>query len=77
MTQDRDRVRHSLRFRKVANRYPRRVSEAYEGDLRQAMADSDQQVAATVAAWERADGLVPRDWHAIGLAEGRDPSEAS
>jgi hypothetical protein len=69
---DRDRRRHSERFRKVSNRYPRRVTEAYDGDLGRALADSDEQVSATVAEWERRQGLTPRDWRAIGLAEGRD-----
>ena len=32
-----------------------------------------QQVAATVAAWERAHGIEPRNWHAVGTSEGRDP----
>lgn len=46
------RRRHSERFRKIGGeRYPRRVAEAYEHDLSRAMADSDEQVAATVAAW--------------------------
>jgi hypothetical protein len=60
---------HSQRFRKVSTRYPRRVAEAYEGDLSRAMADSDEEVAATVAAWEKRKGLAPRDWSAIGAAE--------
>jgi hypothetical protein len=60
---------HNERFRKVSNRYPRRVSEAYGGDLSRAMADSDRHVAGTVAAWERSLGLEPRDWTAIGIEE--------
>ena len=70
-----DGVRHSVRFRQVSNRYPRRVWEAYDGDLRRAMADSDEEVAATVAAWERDHGLVPRDWVAIGRAERSDDED--
>lgn len=62
---------HSERFRKVANRYPRRVAEAYNGDLVRAMADSDAQVAATVAEWERRNGLQVLDWFAIGAQEWR------
>jgi hypothetical protein len=62
---------HSERFRKVSNRYPRRVAEAYAGDLERAAADSDEEVAATVRAWEIAQGLEPRDWEEIG-AEERD-----
>jgi hypothetical protein len=41
------RRRHAERFRRVSNRYPRRVAEAYGGDLERAIADSDEQVAAT------------------------------
>jgi hypothetical protein len=52
-----ERLAHSRRFRKVSDRYPRRVAEAYEGDLSRAMADTYEQVAATVAAWEQAHGL--------------------
>ena len=53
-----ERIAHSLRFRQVSNRYPRRVAEAYGGDIARAAADSDEQVAATVAAWERGHGLL-------------------
>jgi hypothetical protein len=62
-------VAHNKRFRKVAARYPRRVAEAYGGDIEGAAADSDEAVAATVAAWERAHGLPVRDWPAIGADE--------
>jgi hypothetical protein len=58
-----------VRFRKVSTRYARCVAEAYEGDLERAMADTDEQVAATVAAWEQAHGLPVRDWPAIGREE--------
>jgi len=61
--------RYSDRFRRVSNRYPRRVAEAYAGDLDRALVDSDEQVAATVAAWERDQGLDPRDWPAYGRWE--------
>ena len=55
------RARHSERFRRLGgDRYPRRVAEAYDGDLERAATDSNEQVAATVAAWERAHGVVPR-----------------
>lgn len=63
---------HSIRFRKVSNRYPLRVAEAYGGDLRRAMAGTDEQVAATVAEWERESGMIVRDWYEQGTAEGRD-----
>ena len=62
-------VAHSKRFRKVSTLYPRLVAFAYGRDLERAAADSDQQVAATVGAWERAQGREPRDWRAIGRQE--------
>jgi hypothetical protein len=52
---------HSERFRKVSNRYPNVVARAYGRDLERAAGDSDEQVAATVAAWEREQGLEPND----------------
>ena len=64
-----ERLSYSERFRKVSNRYPRRVAEAYRGDVTRAMADSDKQVAAKVAAWERRHGLTPINWKALGEAE--------
>jgi hypothetical protein len=60
---------HSDRFRRVSTRYPRRVAEAYGGDIARAAADSDAEVAAMVRAWEIREGLRPRDWQAIGLDE--------
>jgi len=57
---DKKAIEHSIRFRKVSDRYPRRVTEAYEGAS--AAADSDE-VAAKVEAWERRNGLIVRDWH--------------
>jgi hypothetical protein len=65
------RDKFSERFRKVSNRYPRRVAEAYEGDTERALADTDEQVAATVTAWERAQGMEPREWTARGKSEGK------
>lgn len=70
-------IRHSERFRKVSTRYARRVSEGYDGDLERAAADTDEQVATTVAAWEREHGLDPRDWAAIGAEERGDEEVAS
>jgi hypothetical protein len=64
-------LEHSVRFRKVSTRYPRRVTEAYGGNLTQAMADSEEQVAPKVVSWEISQGYAPRDWAAIG-AEERD-----
>ena len=55
----------------MANRYALRVHEAHGGDEARALADDDETVAATVAAWERANGLEVRDWVAIGKEEGR------
>jgi hypothetical protein len=62
-------VAHSRRFRQVADRYPRRVAEAYGGDIERAAGDSDDVVAATVAAWEQAHGVPVRDWPTIGAEE--------
>lgn len=61
---------HSTRFRKVSNRYPLRVTEAYRGDWRAAMAASDEEVASQVEAWEREQGIEPHDWPRIGRDEG-------
>ena len=69
-------ITHSQRFRKVSNRYPRRVAEAYGGDIERAARDDDATVAATVAAWEAAHGLQVQDWYALGRderAEGEGP----
>ena len=59
---------HSVRFRRVANGYPRAVAFAYDGDIAAAALDSDEEVAARVAAWENAQGYLS-DWQAIGEAE--------
>lgn len=66
---DNDLRCHCERFRKVSNRYPRTVALAYDLDLRAVANASDEQVAAKVAAWERAQGREPRNWHAIGRYE--------
>jgi hypothetical protein len=71
-----DAVLHSIRFRKVSNRYPHRVTEAYGGDIAAAAADDDATVAARVAEWERANGTVVRDWRRQGESE-RDQGEDS
>ena len=62
-------TRHSERFRRVSNRYPLRVAEAYKGDLSRALSDSNEVVAATVAAWERRQGLDVTDWALVGEQE--------
>jgi hypothetical protein len=59
------------RFRDISSRYPMRVAQAYDGHLERALADTVEQVAATVAAWEISHGLEPFDWRAIGAAERR------
>lgn len=64
-------VPHSVRFRKVSTRYANQVAVAYGLDLARAAADTDEEVAATVATWERAEGIPTRDWCCIG-AEERD-----
>lgn len=64
-------VMHSFRFRAIANGYARVVALAYDHDIARAALDSDEQVAATVAAWERANGIPVRDWYAIGIEEGK------
>lgn len=68
------RIAHSMRFRRVSTRYPHQVAVAYDLDIIQAAADTDEQVAATVVAWELANGLAVTDWIAIG-AEERDEVE--
>jgi hypothetical protein len=70
-------IRHSQRFRKVSNRYPHMVARAYGRDIEAAAGDSDEQVAARVAAWERAQGWEPRDWQAIGADERADDDGAA
>jgi hypothetical protein len=65
-------VAHSLRFREVATGYPHAVALAYGRDLAAAAADSDEQVAARVAAWEIAEGIEPRDWHELGAEQRKD-----
>lgn len=62
-------LRHSMRFRKVSNGYPHAVAQAYDLDIARAAGDTDEQVAVTVAAWERAHRKPVRDWAAIGAAE--------
>jgi hypothetical protein len=75
-TEDDESERHSARFREIGNRYPRRVAEASGGDLGRAAADDDEQVSATVAAWERAQGLEPVDWYTVGAAEREETPAA-
>lgn len=60
---------HADRFRRVSTRYPRRVTEAYNGDIAAAVASTDEEVTGRVAEWERAQGLEPCDWYAIGREE--------
>ena len=69
------RAQHSVRFRMVANGYPRQVAFAYDRNLVQAALDTDEQVAATVAEWERANGLEVQDWIAVGREERGEDEE--
>ena len=62
-----ERHQHAHRFRKVSNPYPRRGAEGYDGDRARAITDTDDDVmAATVAAWKKAQGLKVTDWPAVG-----------
>jgi hypothetical protein len=45
------------------------LGRSNDGDLARAMRDSDVQVAARVASWERRHGIPVRDWLAIGRGE--------
>jgi hypothetical protein len=65
-------ILHSVRFRRVSRGYPQRVAEAYGGDLEEALADTDEEVAARVRDWERSQGLEVKDWRAIGEEERGD-----
>jgi hypothetical protein len=56
----------------VSNRYPRRVAEAYAGDLGRSIKESDNRVKDTVAAWEKGQGLEVTDWIAVGEQERRE-----
>ena len=66
---------HSVRFRRVANGYPRTVALAYHHDLTAAALATDQEVAGVVAAWEAANGIAVRDWQAIGERERADDDD--
>jgi hypothetical protein len=68
---------HSWRFRNLGGElYPRQVARAYGGDLERTAAESDDQVAARVAAWECDKGFTPIDWHALG-EQFRDDEDES
>jgi hypothetical protein len=57
------RNKHSIRFRRIGGeRYPRRVVEAYAGDLCAPAKASDEQVAEQVREWEIAQGIEPVNW---------------
>ena len=61
-----ERHRHAHRFRKVSSRYPLRGTEGYDGDRARAMTDTDDDVmAATVAAWKKAQVLKVTYWPAV------------
>ena len=63
---------YTVRFRRVANKYPAIVTNAYNGDTEAAMKDDDDTVAERVREWEISQGREPRDWVAIGRNEGRE-----
>jgi hypothetical protein len=67
---------HSARFRKGSTRYARRIAEAYRDILERAAANSDEEVATTVAAWKRAQDLEPVDWQAVGAERDEEPPAA-
>jgi hypothetical protein len=67
---------HWERFSEVSDRYPRRVLQAYLGEPARALCDSDEQVFATVAAWEHAQGLVIRGWQAVA-SDSRENGRAA
>jgi hypothetical protein len=57
------RIKHSIRFRRIGGeRYPRRVVEAYAGDLDGPAQASNEQVAAKVREWEISQGIEPVNW---------------
>jgi hypothetical protein len=62
-----DQRQHYERFRKVSIHYPRYVLEAYRGDFRRAMGHDDEQVAVTIAAWQRQQRI--GEWRAAGGAK--------
>ena len=68
---DREWEQHSRRFRAVSDRYPRRVAEAYGGDLAAAARATDTEVARRVRDFEVAQGFEPTDWQAISRVEKR------
>lgn len=62
--------KHDLRFKKVAGNYPKRVFDAYDGDIEAALRDSDKQVALRVGVYEVATlGHKPIDWVQVGEVE--------
>jgi hypothetical protein len=60
-----ERHQHAHRFRKVSNRYIRRLAERYDGDTRTITDVDDDVVAATVAARRKAQGLTAVDWQTV------------
>lgn len=66
-------IKHSIRWRKVSNRFPLTVHYAYGGDIAQALQDDDATVFERVRQWEISEGIEPRDWVRWGKEEeGRD-----
>lgn len=54
-----EELAHYDRFRQASIRYPRRVAEAYGGDIGLAALASDAEVADRVADWEREHDVQP------------------
>ena len=67
---DREWEQHTRRFRAVSDRYPRRVAQAYGGDLAAAARATDTEVARRVREFEVSEGFEPTDWEAISRVEG-------
>jgi 5-methylcytosine-specific restriction endonuclease McrA len=59
---DRQSIERSFARRFGTSRYSTRVAHAYDGDLERAECEGDDQVAARVAAWEKAHGMPVLDW---------------
>ena len=75
LTIDRAGLLHTNRFRKVSTLYPHMVALAYGLDIAAAALDSDLEVADRVATYERTEGLIVEDWHAIGAKERDDDTD--
>lgn len=73
-------VYHSNRWRRFGNGVPSMVGAAYGGDIAKALAHTDDQVFATLRAWEIQQGRKPNNWRAVALEAalldaGYDPDD--